>query len=179
MPLDRGILSEINQEILSALGDEEGSQLVRVPVSDAFWSTWRAYCDAVGIPMGRGVAALIAWELRSVVEEDLEQVQVLLREREGELADWEERVAGREKSLIQRERAIYRREERLEEWEARLREWGERLRAEEQRSSGQVPLPATLWPSLHARLSSQVPKVGRNDPCPCGSGEKYKRCHGR
>ena len=24
-----------------------------------------------------------------------------------------------------------------------------------------------------------VEKVGRNDPCPCGSGLKYKRCHGR
>ncbi len=24
-----------------------------------------------------------------------------------------------------------------------------------------------------------VPKVGRNDPCPCGSGKKYKVCHGR
>lgn len=24
-----------------------------------------------------------------------------------------------------------------------------------------------------------VPKVGRNDPCPCGSGKKYKKCHGR
>ncbi len=23
-----------------------------------------------------------------------------------------------------------------------------------------------------------APKVGRNDPCPCGSGKKYKRCHG-
>ena len=23
-----------------------------------------------------------------------------------------------------------------------------------------------------------VPKVGRNDPCPCGSGRKYKACHG-
>ena len=23
------------------------------------------------------------------------------------------------------------------------------------------------------------PKVGRNDPCPCGSGKKYKFCHGR
>jgi SEC-C motif-containing protein len=23
------------------------------------------------------------------------------------------------------------------------------------------------------------PKVGRNDPCPCGSGKKYKLCHGR
>ena len=22
------------------------------------------------------------------------------------------------------------------------------------------------------------PKIGRNDPCPCGSGKKYKNCHG-
>jgi preprotein translocase subunit SecA len=26
---------------------------------------------------------------------------------------------------------------------------------------------------------SVVPKVGRNDPCPCGSGKKYKQCHGK
>jgi len=26
---------------------------------------------------------------------------------------------------------------------------------------------------------ADVPKVGRNDPCPCGSGKKYKQCHGR
>ena len=24
-----------------------------------------------------------------------------------------------------------------------------------------------------------MPKVGRNDPCPCGSGKKYKQCHGK
>ena len=24
----------------------------------------------------------------------------------------------------------------------------------------------------------EQPKVGRNDPCPCGSGKKYKKCHG-
>ena len=24
-----------------------------------------------------------------------------------------------------------------------------------------------------------APKIGRNDPCPCGSGKKYKNCHGR
>jgi len=23
------------------------------------------------------------------------------------------------------------------------------------------------------------PKIGRNDPCNCGSGKKYKHCHGR
>jgi len=28
-------------------------------------------------------------------------------------------------------------------------------------------------------LAAAVPKVGRNDPCPCGSGKKYKACHGR
>ena len=30
-----------------------------------------------------------------------------------------------------------------------------------------------------ATLVGEVPKVGRNDPCPCGSGKKYKQCHGR
>ncbi len=28
-------------------------------------------------------------------------------------------------------------------------------------------------------LRRDAPKVGRNDPCPCGSGKKYKHCHGR
>ena len=30
-----------------------------------------------------------------------------------------------------------------------------------------------------ATAVAEVPKVGRNDPCPCGSGKKYKLCHGR
>ena len=25
----------------------------------------------------------------------------------------------------------------------------------------------------------EQPKIGRNDPCPCGSGKKYKQCHGK
>lgn len=28
-------------------------------------------------------------------------------------------------------------------------------------------------------IRRQADKVGRNDPCPCGSGQKYKKCHGR
>jgi preprotein translocase subunit SecA len=27
-------------------------------------------------------------------------------------------------------------------------------------------------------IRNRQPKVGRNDPCPCGSGKKYKKCHG-
>lgn len=36
---------------------------------------------------------------------------------------------------------------------------------------GQLPKPMT-----HRH---EAPKVGRNDPCPCGSGKKYKKCCGR
>ncbi len=28
-------------------------------------------------------------------------------------------------------------------------------------------------------VAAEVPRVGRNDPCPCGSGQKYKNCHGK
>ena len=31
---------------------------------------------------------------------------------------------------------------------------------------------------VEQRVLSDDEKVGRNDPCPCGSGKKYKRCHG-
>ncbi len=30
-----------------------------------------------------------------------------------------------------------------------------------------------------ARLATAVAKAGRNEPCPCGSGLKVKKCHGR
>ncbi len=34
-------------------------------------------------------------------------------------------------------------------------------------------------PAAKPRPIQAGPKVGRNDPCPCGSGKKYKKCHGR
>jgi preprotein translocase subunit SecA len=44
--------------------------------------------------------------------------------------------------------------------------------------------PPPVAPSLSSslgpvgRATAAVPEVGRNDPCPCGSGKKYKKCHG-
>ncbi|HYJ32516.1 MAG TPA: preprotein translocase subunit SecA [Candidatus Binatia bacterium] len=40
--------------------------------------------------------------------------------------------------------------------------------------------PAEETPSKERRapVATQDPKIGRNDPCPCGSGKKYKKCHG-
>jgi preprotein translocase subunit SecA len=33
--------------------------------------------------------------------------------------------------------------------------------------------------AAHTPATRDAPKVGRNDPCPCGSGKKYKHCHGQ
>jgi len=50
--------------------------------------------------------------------------------------------------------------------------------------SRRVPSPPPVGPGVNSslgpvgRATAAVPEVGRNDPCPCGSGKKYKKCHG-
>jgi hypothetical protein len=51
----------------------------------------------------------------------------------------------------------------------------ERVRAA--RDPGAAVTPTEALPSLQASFGGGT--VGRNDPCPCGSGAKFKRCHGR
>jgi hypothetical protein len=67
--LERGVLARIDSRVRAELDHQGGIQLVKVPLSEAVWSTWRRYCEATGVTMGRGIAALIEHELRSVVDE--------------------------------------------------------------------------------------------------------------
>ena len=41
-------------------------------------------------------------------------------------------------------------------------------------AGGRKPPPAPVQ-----TMKRDKPKVGRNEPCPCGSGKKFKQCHGR
>ena len=66
-----------------------------------------------------------------------------------------------ERRLVARSEDLDFREQRLDERERSLRASQRLLRAKT------IPLDR----AAHS-------KVGRNDPCPCGSGFKYKRCHG-
>ncbi len=50
--------------------------------------------------------------------------------------------------------------------------WLDQRRA--QAAAGQLPDPVARRESVRR----EGPKIGRNDPCPCGSGRKYKHCHG-
>jgi preprotein translocase subunit SecA len=46
-------------------------------------------------------------------------------------------------------------------------------------SDGDVALAEAATKKKAQPAQRHLPKVGRNDPCPCGSGKKYKHCHGR
>ena len=54
-------------------------------------------------------------------------------------------------------------------------EVGQFAMAEKQRAAAQAPQGETKV----KQIVLETPKVGRNDPCPCGSGKKYKKCHGK
>lgn len=68
--------------------------------------------------------------------------------------------------------------EEVEALEVQRREEAERL-ARQQQLSHQTDNSALMSEEEVKVANSLERKVGRNDPCPCGSGKKYKQCHGR
>ncbi|MBC3378820.1 preprotein translocase subunit SecA [Serratia fonticola] len=66
--------------------------------------------------------------------------------------------------------------EEVEALELQRREEAERLALQQQLSHQEENALAVTDPNAPAVAER---KVGRNDPCPCGSGKKYKQCHGR
>jgi len=41
------------------------------------------------------------------------------------------------------------------------------------------PIPAGTYSDRLEPIRNVAPKIGRNAPCPCGSGKKYKKCCGK
>jgi preprotein translocase subunit SecA len=53
-----------------------------------------------------------------------------------------------------------------------------RMVAQHASASGASNGEAAAEPEKQKTVRREQPKVGRNEPCPCGSGKKYKKCHG-
>ena len=164
MDLDRGTLARIDRKILSGLGGDEAYRTLRVPAIAAKWSTWKRYCDSVGISMGRAVTMLIDGELISVFSDVTGDEPPVFAQRATE------QLSIREAKIAAREREVDADEKRMRAWGERLRRWEEELEAREQRAESALKVAA---PHSTARV-----KFGRNERCPCGSGLKYKHCHG-
>lgn len=147
MALDRGTLAKIDRRVFAELDHGQNVHLAKVPLSEAVWSTWRRYCQAIGPGHGRGHRRPDHPRTRHTREQRRASGDVFAPELQ--------------RQLIARSGALDARQRRLDEREQSLRA-SERL--------------------LHARTrplnTTHRANVGRNDPCPCGSGYKYKRCHG-
>ncbi|TBR36989.1 MULTISPECIES: preprotein translocase subunit SecA [Dyella] len=81
-----------------------------------------------------------------------------------------------------------RSEEEVAAMEAEQQRMADRLARQMQATGGGAPVGALGADPEALALGSMVaadaagaqgPKVGRNDPCPCGSGKKFKHCHGQ
>ncbi len=163
MDIDQGALANLDRSLLANLERDERSQMVRVPVSPAKWSTWKRYCGAAGISMGRAIVTLIDRELTSLTEPSVDDSPVLAQRTH-------ERLASRAAEVVNREQAVASVEERQRERQKQLRRW----EAEIQTLAQRVELAA----KLAGQRRDTTPKVGRNDRCRCGSGLKHKHCHG-
>lgn len=106
---------------------------------------------------------------------DVQQVEDMLRSPQGALlADFsafcQERGFAGEQSEAETSDAI---RELHEEW----------LQTPRPALEGERPAAVLeggrLFPGKVETFRRQAPKVGRNDPCPCGSGKKFKRCCGK
>jgi len=143
-------LPKIDKQILSQMDHDERVQLVKVPVSEAVWSIWRRYCDVAGVNMGRGLAVMIHQELATIVGEDLAGLSDRLKGRESKIVALEAELARRAEDLDRTEQALVARERQAAE-----------------AAEGPISSPPRT-----------PPKLGRNEPCWCGSGKKFKYCHG-
>ena len=56
--------------------------------------------------------------------------------------------------------------------------WWACFREDRAKNTTRVAPNSKLSPTPSSRISRATPKVGRNEPCPCGSGKKYKKCCG-
>ena len=161
MGLDRGALARIDRRLLAGLGQDETWRMVRVPTTPAMWSTWKRYCDTIGVSMGRAIATLIGHELAGVVNEPADGAAPGAR--------LGEELTRREAQFADREQELRRVEARLRAWEVELHRRERDVHARQRRAASPAPpIPPEQSPG----------RVGRNERCPCGSGRKYKRCHG-
>jgi uncharacterized protein YecA (UPF0149 family) len=114
--------------------------------------------------MGKAVAGLIVYELQTAVSDHAYGDGAVFADQR------EEKLATREAQVVDREQDLAATEDRLNEWMGRLGTWERELQAREWRLSAASEQAATT------RGTGR--KIGRNERCPCGSGRKYKHCHG-
>ncbi|MCX7514007.1 preprotein translocase subunit SecA [Frateuria sp. STR12] len=117
--------------------------------------------------------------LRGYAQQDPKQA--FKRESFELFADMLDRIKSEVVQMLARIRV--RSEEEVAAMEAEQQRMAARLQQQMLASGGGAPVNAlgndAPAPAAPGTVQHEGPKVGRNDPCPCGSGKKYKHCHGQ
>jgi preprotein translocase subunit SecA len=105
--------------------------------------------------------------------ESFELFQLMLERIKHEIIQLLARVRIRSEDEVQAMEAQQQRQAQARQLQFQHAEAGG-LGAGEAEAAAEPPAPLAQMP-----VHREGPKVGRNDPCPCGSGKKYKHCHGQ
>ena len=86
--------------------------------------------------------------------------------------------------MLVRMEAVHREEPPVPREDSRVRRYQESrpeftLGAPEEAAPLGAAQPAAQAAPAQQTVRRKLPKVGRNEACPCGSGKKYKHCHGK
>lgn len=155
-----------------------------------------------------GGSSLVGWAIWYLAERFIEAEFHCVWQLDGELLDItpkknrerrvlfvpDEKMAWKGKRVPNIKRALS--DDPIIDWFIRKAEAHDELDAKYVNSNGQSVVPIYLMQEVEQRFSIELNKLvaegkvsgnyrgmpqcktGRNDPCPCGSGKKYKRCHG-
>lgn len=173
MSLGRQVLRKIDDALRVEFDQETGEWMAKVPISGATKVVWQRYCQAVGVRMGEGVALLIHHELASIAGEDAETLADRLKTRESEMKARAQELIDREKEFKEQERALVSREADLADREQKVAAREHKVSVIEESLAHQLRGSARVQP-----VGRSSRKLGRNEACWCGSGKKYKYCHG-
>jgi preprotein translocase subunit SecA len=163
----RGRIGAAMEQAKTEIGEEDFSRTLRYLLLSAFDEKWKEHLRELdGLRAGIG--------LRSYAQVD-PKVEYR-REASAMFEQMQETIAETFTDNLFRVRVTGSMDDLLSgRWKPTAAQQ-EQLQAFEQKRDT-APLGST--PERIEPIRRQEPKVGRNDPCPCGSGRKYKVCHGR
>jgi preprotein translocase subunit SecA len=164
----RGMVEELFRAKEAQIGAETMRQLekhIMLTVVDNAWKEHLASMDY----MRQGIY------LRGYAQQDPKQA--FKRESFELFSTMLDRIKGEVVQMLARIRV--RSEEEVAAMEAEQQRMAERLQRQMLATGGGAPVGAGDQARPQVAAASEGPKAGRNDPCPCGSGKKYKHCHGQ
>ena len=159
---------QIAERSVYAIGPEQVAPYERALMLSVIDAEWRQYLTAID-DLRQGITLEAFGQRDPKVEFKRRAFEMFDKLRE----DVEEGIARRFFRELPRHRQIVEAQKRQEELLDQFAQLGYRVERRASRGrAGQVQAPQTLRKDLWSN-------VGRNDPCPCGSGKKFKDCHYR